>query len=72
MAAPATQNHFRRGLARIQPATASWGSSASDSRIGTSRPVIHTGAPSAPINQGSTSLGLAIRSPILLASRATR
>ncbi len=69
---PATQTHLRRGFWRMKPATNSCGSRAPASRIGTSRPTIHSGAPITPSSQGSTSRALASSSASLLPSEATR
>ncbi len=67
---PNTQNPLRTGWRRIQAPIASCGISEPDSRIGTSRPASAPGAPTAPISQASTVLGLISRSPILVSTLA--
>jgi hypothetical protein len=67
---PPTQNHLRTARARIAAATNSCGSSDSDSRMGTSRPMKNAGAPAAESSHGSTSFALASSSPILVQTLA--
>jgi hypothetical protein len=63
---PPTHSHLRTGRARIAAATNSCGSSDSDSRTGTSRPMKNAGAPAAVSSHGSTSFALASSSPIFV------
>ena len=66
-----TQNHLRTGNRRTMPPIKICGSSASDSRIGTSSPIMKAGAPIAPSSQGSTTLVSASTSPVLLNAEDT-